>query len=50
VRVASGSDTSSASISLQLGQLRIAAQASAEAVATGVVNLTFEPRTLLVGQ
>jgi hypothetical protein len=49
VRV-SDSGTSSASISLQVRQLQIAAQAAAEAGSTGVVNLAFQPRTLLVGQ
>jgi hypothetical protein len=49
VRV-SGSDTSSASISLQVRQLRIAAQAAAEPISTGVVNLAFQPGTLRMGQ
>ena len=47
---ASDRDTSAASISLQVRQLHIAAEAAAEAVATGVVNLAFQPGTLLVGQ
>jgi len=49
VRVANN-DTSSTSISPQVRQLHIAAQAGAEAVSAGVINLAFQPRPLLVGQ
>jgi hypothetical protein len=43
-----GSDISSTSISPQVRQLHIAAQAALEAGSTGVVNLAFQPRPLLM--
>jgi hypothetical protein len=50
VRVASSNSSGSPPVSPQTGQLHVVAQAGAEAVSTGMVDLAFQPRTFLMGQ